>query len=218
MPAVDDRLIPELGSLRTRPLAGDGWEIHEPPTGRVSPGGLGVGAFFLVAAWLFARGFEHPLGWLWILGGAALVCVIARRELTQTSIRLERNVISIRSGFTWSSHRIEMPVEQVREVRVISRRRSRQSATSNSWTSYETYQIALAAGEREIPIFAEIGERTAAGSAAQRLSAMLEGAPAASRAVPVVWPPAKHAGLRLQYGIAIVAAVGLVLFAITRAC
>ncbi|MBL8294002.1 MAG: hypothetical protein JNN08_19315 [Bryobacterales bacterium] len=214
MAPADPRLVPQLETLLTRSLGADSWEVYEPPSQRASPGCLVTAAGLLLLAWLYTRGYEHALGWLWILLSAAAGYVIARHEYARTSLRLDRAVISIRSGFPWSPRLTELPLDQLSEIRVLILRHSRQSTTSYDSTRYYAYQLALAtAAGREIPLFREIRDEQLAGQAAHRLAELL---PTPSP-IPVVSKPPPPP-MRLRTGIALVAAAAVLFFLIARAC
>ena len=213
MPA-DPRLVPELDNLLTRSLGPDSWEVYEPPSQRASPGCLVTAAGLLLLAWLYTGGYEHALGWLWILLSTAAGCAIARHEYARTSLRLERGLISIRSGFPWSPRTTELPLGQLPEIRILTRRRSRQSATSYDSSRYHAYQIALATADgREIPLFREIRDEQLAARSAQRLAELL---PTPSPIPIVSKPPPPPTSLRT--GTALVAAAAVLFFLIARAC
>ncbi len=139
---------------------------------------------------------------------------IARHEYARTSLRLDRGIITIRSGFPWSPRITEFPLDQLSEIRVLTRRRSGQSSTSYDSSRYHTYQLALATvAGHEIPLFREIRDEQLAGQAVQRLAELL---PAPSP-IPVVSKPSPPP-TRLRTGIAIVAGAGFLFFLIARAC
>jgi hypothetical protein len=213
-------LIPELELLRAQPLPTGGWAVDEPPTQRISATGLAVLMGLLLLAWFFADGFRHLLGWLWILLSGVAVYVIARAELTFTSLHIEPAGVRIRTGFPRSPRTRQIPVQQIREVRVLTRTRSRQSLTSYLSQRYLTYQIALALNTgSDIAIFRELRDEQLALRAAQRLSGMLASVSVSAAPAPppkAVQPP--PSGMRLTTGIALVGAAGLVFFLIARAC
>jgi hypothetical protein len=202
MAPADPRLVSELDNLLIRSLGPDSWEVYEPPSQRASPGSLLAAAGLLLLAWIYTGGYEHVLGWLWILPSTAAGYAIARHEYVRMSLRLECGLVSLRSGFPWSPRITELPLDQLSEIRVLTRRRSRQSTTSYHSHRYHTFQIALATGTgREIPLFRMIRDEQLASQVAQRLAELL---PTPSPIPVVSKPPPPPTSVRT--GLALVAA------------